>query len=296
MQRAGPGQIGIGAHVSVAGGFPRAVERGEQEGLDAIQIFTSSPRGRNRREILPAEEQEYLQLLKKSRVRQTYIHTPYYVNASSPESRTWHFSQSYILREIELMDRIKAKYFVMHLGSHLGAGPEVGKQKVTRMLQEVLKKTPSSNVVICLENTAGQGNEVGSQLEDLGEVLNVFKGQARVGAVIDTCHIFSAGYDLRTPTAVEKTFAQVDRYVGWTRVPMLHFNDCKVELGGQRDRHEHIGKGKIGSEGMEAVVRSKYIRGKDLILETEPEGRGEDLAWLRSVVYGERRVARGVRA
>jgi deoxyribonuclease-4 len=217
-------------------------------------------------------------------VRNVYVHTPYYVNAASPDERTWHFSKTYILRELELMDRINARYFVMHVGSHTGAGAKIGKERVIRMLTEVLAESPKSNVVVCLENTAGQGNEVGSRLEDLGEVLQPFRKNKRIGAVIDTCHIFSAGYDLRTPEAVAKTFGQVEKMVGWERVPMLHFNDSKVGLGGHRDRHEHLGKGHIALDGLAAVINSPYIRGKDLILETEPEGRAPDIAWLKKTV------------
>jgi deoxyribonuclease-4 len=274
-------KVGIGAHVSVAGGFAEALRRAEEQRFDAMQIFTSSPRSRARRVVTPEEEREYLEELKETTVRAVYVHTPYYVNAASPDSRIWHFSKTYILRELAQMDRVNMRYFVMHVGSHRGVGEAIGKSRVVRMLKEVLAESKDSKTVICLENTAGQRNEVGSQMGDIAEILSQFSNQPRVGAVMDTCHMFSAGYDLRNAKAVAKTFSEIDKLIGWSRIPMLHFNDSKAELGGRRDRHEHIGKGKIGFEGMEAVVRSPFVAGKDLILETEPEGRLPDIQWLR---------------
>jgi len=148
----------------------------------------------------------------------------------------------------------------------------------------VLAESKGSETVICLENTAGQKNEVGSDLEVLGKIMKTFKNEKRVGAIIDTCHLFSAGYDLGTPKAVEATFKLIDKNIGWERIPMLHFNDSKTKLGGGNDRHEHIGKGFIGVKGMQAVVDSKYTKGKDLILETADDEREADIAWLRKAV------------
>jgi len=246
-----------------------------------MQIFSSSPRSKQRRDISAEEEASFAAACKTSPVRSTYVHTPYYVNAASPDSRTWHFSKTYILRELELMDRAKIRYFVMHLGSHLGQGSKVGVARVIRMLDEVLAESKGSKTVICCENTAGSNNSVGSDLEELGAILAHYRGNPRVGCIIDTCHTFAAGYDLRTPAAVDKTLKHIDKAIGWERVPMLHFNDSKVDLGGHADRHEHLGKGFIGLEGLRAVATHKLTQGKDLILETEEEGRGKDLAYLR---------------
>ena len=283
-QRIDARQVGIGAHVSVAGGYCEALERANASGLDAMQIFTSSPRSRARREIKKEEEASFLQACRTSPVRAVYVHTPYYVNAASPDSRTWHFSKSYILRELELMDRAGIKYFVMHLGSHLGRGAKVGVARVLQMIDEVLKESrgsAGSSTMICCENTAGSTNSVGSDLEELGAILAHYRGEPRVGCIIDTCHTFAAGYDLRTTGSVEKVFKKIDGLIGWDRIPMLHFNDSKVDLGGHADRHEHLGQGRIGLAGLRAAALSKYVRGKDLILETEEAGRASDLAFLR---------------
>ena len=278
------GRIGIGAHVSIAGGYCEALARGQADDLDAIQIFTSSPRSRARRVVSKQEKADFITACAVSPIRAVYVHTPYYVNAASPDSRTWHFSQSYIVREIELMDSIGAGYFVMHVGSHLGSGVAAGKDKVIRMLDEVLQKTKGSKVVVCLENTAGQKNEVGSRFEDMGEIMGRFKKEPRIGAVMDTCHMFSAGYDIRTPAAVKETFSAIERLIGWQRIPMLHFNDSMVDLGGHRDRHQNLGQGYIGYKGLAAVVGSRFVKGKDLILETADQGRAADIAWLKKTV------------
>lgn len=237
-----------------------------------------------RRVVTPAEEKEFIQACSVSPIRNVYVHTPYYVNAASPDDRTWHFSQTYIVREVGLMDRIQARYFVMHVGSHLGSGIKKGKERVTRMLDEVLQKTKNSNVMICLENTAGARNDVGGKFEDMGEILGRFKGEKRIGSIMDTCHMFSAGYDIRTPEKVAQVFAQIDQHIGWNRIPMLHFNDSKTQLGGGHDRHHTLGKGYIGYEGMAAVIGSPYVKGKDLVLETEESGRAADIAWLKKTV------------
>lgn len=279
--RIAPHRVGIGAHVSIVGGYCMALDRAHELGLDAMQIFTSSPRSKARREINREEEESFSKACKVSPVRNVYVHTPYYVNAASPDSRTWHFSKTYILRELELMDRAGIKYFVMHLGSHLGKGAKVGDAKVIRMLDEVLAESKGSKTVICCENTAGSNNSVGSDLDELGAILAHYHGNKRVGCIIDTCHTFAAGYDLRTPAAVDKTLKFIDKVIGWERVPMLHFNDSKVDLGGHADRHEHLGKGYIGLEGLRAVATHKLTQGKDLILETEDQGRDKDIAYLR---------------
>lgn len=279
--RIAPEHVGIGAHVSIAGGYCVALDRAHEAGLDAMQIFTSSPRSKQRREISAEEEATFAAACKTSPVRSTYVHTPYYVNTASPDDRTWHFSKSYILRELEVMERAKIKYFVMHLGSHLGSGSKAGVARVIRMLDEVLAESKGSNTVICCENTAGSNNSVGSDLDELGSILKKYRGNPRVGCIIDTCHTFAAGYDLRTPAAVDKTLKKIDAVIGWERVPMLHFNDSKVDLAGHADRHEHLGKGFIGHDGLRAVATHKLTQGKDLILETEEEGRDQDVAHLR---------------
>lgn len=284
MKNLKPSDIGIGAHVSIAGGYDQALERAREDGLDAIQFFTSSPRSRMRRVVSKKESDDFVEMFAASPVRNIYIHTPYYINAASPDSRIWHFSQSYILREIELMDRINSKFFVMHLGSHRGAGKKTGIERVVRMVQEVLKKTPKSHVNICLENTAGQKNEVGSDLDDLSLITKKFSNNKRVMVIIDTCHLFAAGYDLRNKSAVEATFKEIGKKIGWQRIPMFHFNDSKVEIGGNRDRHEHLGKGCIGVEGFRAILGSSKLKGKDLILETESDGRPADLTFMRSIL------------
>ncbi|MFO0702537.1 MAG: deoxyribonuclease IV [Candidatus Andersenbacteria bacterium] len=273
--------VGIGAHVSIAGGYCQALDRAHEAGLDAMQIFTSSPRSKARREIKKEEEESFSKACKTSPVRNTYVHTPYYVNVASPDSRTWHFSKSYILRELELMGRAGITYFVMHLGSHLGEGSTVGVARVQRMLDEVLAESKGSKTIICAENTAGSSNSVGSDLEELGSILKKYGSNPRIGCIIDTCHTFAAGYDLRTPAAVDTTLKKIDKLIGWKRIPMLHFNDSKVDLGGHADRHEHLGKGFIGLDGLRAVATHRLTQGKDLILETSEEGRAQDLAYLR---------------
>ncbi len=271
----------IGAHVSIAGGFSKALERAEEAGLETIQLFTASPRSGKRREISDAEIAEFKKDWAKGPVGNIYVHTPYYVNAASPDTKTWHASQSYIVRELKEMDRLGLKYFVMHVGSHLGAGIKVGKEKVKRMIDESLQKSKGSDTIICLENTAGQKNDIGAKPEIFGAILDPFRDNPRVAAVIDTCHFFAAGYDLRTKSAVEASFGLVDKHIGWDNVPMLHLNDSKVDLGGARDRHENLGKGFIGLKGFEAVLSSKHIKGKDLILETAEAGREADIKWLK---------------
>lgn len=274
-------KIGIGAHVSIKGGFAAALKRAETEGLDIIQIFSSSPRSRMRRVITNQEVKDFIKALKKSRIREVYIHTPYYINPASPDSRVWHFSKTYLLREIEIMDRIGARYFVMHMGSHKGSGIKAGLQKVTRMLKEVIKETPYSKVKLCLENTAGQTNDVGADLKNIGKLLRTFKNEPRLGLIIDTCHLFAAGYELRTKPEITKTFSLINKEIGWNKIPMLHINDSKFGVGGNRDRHAHLGQGQIGETGFKALLASSYLKGKDLIVETEPKGRAGDIVWLK---------------
>ena len=169
------------------------------------------------------------------------------------------------------------------MGAHVGQGVDVGLSAVAESVKQVLAETPDS-VTICMETTAGQGSALMSRFEELAFVLEALKGHSRLGVCLDTCHVFVAGYDIRTPSSFSSTFAEFDRIIGLDRLRVIHCNDSKKGLGSRVDRHEHLGEGEIGSEAFRCLVQDPRLADVPILLETAiaDEGQERDLALLKS--------------
>jgi deoxyribonuclease-4 len=199
----------------------------------------------------------------------------------------WENSVQSLMVNARAAERIGAVAVVTHLGSHMGEGERFGIQRVISAVSRALEVC-SDCVSILLEITAGAGNGVGQSFEHLGEILNAFKGEERLGVCFDTCHAFAAGYDLRDRESLNATLHLLDREVGWERVKLVHANDSKGVLGSHLDRHEHIGKGKIGLVGFELMVNHPFLGSLPWVLET-PENTVENdiknIEILRSLIH-----------
>lgn len=278
----------LGAHESISGGLHLAFDRAQSVGCDAVQLFVKSSRAWA---VKPLTEEEIR--LFQERAAQTGIHpvvghASYLPNPAAPDEDLWRKSVETLIVELERCEALGIPYLVLHPGSHMGTGEEEGLRRVARALGEIHAATPGFRARILLETTAGQGHNLGYRFEQLAWLIENTPEGDRLGVCLDTCHVFAAGYDLRTPEAYEETLATFDRIIGLDRLCVVHFNDCKGPLGGRLDRHEHIGKGQLGLEAFRLFVNDPRFAELPGLLETpKSEDLHEDrenLAVLRSLV------------
>ncbi len=261
----------IGAHISIAGGVSKAIERAQAAGCEAVQIFSGNPRGWKDNPLDPEDIREFHLLRRKEDIHPVIVHAPYLINLSAPDEIIYRKSLEAFSAELARADQLGSAGFVIHVGSHRGTGVEAGIKKMAASLRDTIKKLPGLRTKILLENTAGAGSSLGHRFEYIAEIMERSAGEEKLGLCFDTCHAFAAGYAVSTASGLEDILAEVERHIGLDRLRVVHFNDSKYDLGSRRDRHEHIGKGKIGLAGMKRIARHPALRDKTFILETPQE-------------------------
>jgi deoxyribonuclease IV len=283
--------VRLGVHVSVAGGVDRAVTRAREKGCDAFQIFTSNPRGWRSNPISSESAERFRALQRQSGLSPVVDHMPYLPNLASAKEEVYAKSVQALARELERAQVLGIPYLVTHLGSHLGAGRESGLARIVAALQTVFSENDSDTVLL-LENSAGTKNSMGSTFSDIAAVLESLpEERRRLGVCLDTCHLFAAGYDLRTPEALSAMLGQFQESIGLDKLMLIHLNDCLGALGSHLDRHEHIGLGQIGEVGFLAILGHSVLAGLPMILETPVDARRDDRGNLEVA----RRLASGVK-
>ena len=258
----------IGCHVSASGSIDKSVDNAVERDCSAFQIFTRSPRSWHAKELTKEVIDAFKSKLKDSKIDRFAIcaHMPYLPNLATPKNDAFEKSVNTLISEVERCAQLGIPYLVTHLGSHLGTGEEAG---IKKLVEGLTKAGQTKNdVMILLENTAGQKNSVGSDFKQLGEIFKQLKPGKKFGVCLDTCHAFVAGYDLRTVDKVKETFKEFDKHVGLEKLKILHLNDARGELGCNLDRHYHLGLGGIGEEGMKSVVKFANKKKIPIILET----------------------------
>ena len=266
----------IGAHVSISGSVDRAVDNAIERECSAFQIFTRNPRSWFAKDLDIIDLNRFKEKLQASKIDRMAIcaHMPYLPNLSSPEDDGYEKSIKSMIKEVERCDKLGIPYLVTHLGSHKGSGEENGIKRLTDALNKVART--EADVMILLENTAGQKNSVGSDFAQLAEIFSKCKPVKKFGVCLDTCHAFVAGYDLRTKTAVQKTMKEFGDTVGITNLKILHLNDSKGEINSNRDRHDHIGLGEIGKEGLGEMIKIINKNRIPIVLETPIDDTRDD--------------------
>jgi deoxyribonuclease-4 len=265
----------LGAHMSIAGGLQLAVEKGAELGCTALQIFTKNASQWRERDLSVGEISRFKEAVERHPIGPVVAHGGYLINPASPDEGLWERSVRALVRELERCSLLGLPMLVIHPGSHRGSGEERGLERVASALKRVLDESDSERVRIVLENTAGQGDALGWRFDHLKYLLDAVGSGRRLGVCFDTAHAFAAGYDLRTLRAYEGTMRELDGSVGLGRVMAVHLNDAKKPLGSRVDRHEHIGRGCIGSRGFGLIMRDETLAGVPKILET-PKYRGEE--------------------
>ena len=274
----------VGMHVSIAGSIDKAVDNALILGCSAFQIFTRNPRGWKAKPLSNNDIANYREKLAASKIDRfaTVSHMPYLPNLSSPEDDPFAKSVSSLVEEVKRCSKIGVPFLVAHLGSHKGAGDQKGIEKLVKAFTKAAEDSPS-DVMILLEDTAGQKNSVGSDFEQLASILFQLRPAKRFGVCLDTCHAFAAGYDLRTEKTVKSTLEQFDKFIGTEHLRIVHLNDSKGEIGCNVDRHEHIGLGHIGETGLGRIVKFANSKKIPIILETPIDDRRDDFGNIKKV-------------
>src|ERR687887_600208 len=262
----------IGFHVSISGGISNSVDNALKIGCNAFQIFSRSPRGWAAKGLQEEDVKNFRKKLNVSKIdrNSVFVHMPYLPNLSSPNSRLHKKSTNILVEELSRCTALGIPFIVLHLGSHSG------------------KDNDDENVTIILENNAGEKNSIGSKFDELGLILDKLNSSSSkrrsFGVCLDTCHAFAAGYDLRTEDAVNETLDKFSTEVGLKNLKVIHLNDSKDKLNSNRDRHEHIGLGKIGKEGFRALLNHKSVKNIPIIMETPIDSRRDNSGNLKIVL------------
>lgn len=273
----------FGAHVSIAGGLPNAPLNAAEIGCEVFQMFSRSPRGGW---VAPLDEKiakEFKNNCKKVNQKEWVIHAPYFIHFASANPRVKHGSISVIRQELERGTMLGASYLMTHLGTYKDLGPEKGFEILIDGIAEALKGYKGTTQLL-VEISAGASNAIGSTFEEIGRIVHHPKlKKHNVGVCYDTQHGFAAGYDTRTLGTAKETLDKFDQVVGLEFLKMFHCNDSKTEFASHRDRHEHIGDGKIGLKGFKALLGDKRLSQTNFYLETEPDKVEKDLEILKKI-------------
>jgi deoxyribonuclease-4 len=272
----------FGAHMSAAGGAHTAIDRAVQAGCESLQLFTKNNNQWAARAIPEEQVERFRMRLGEERIAGVMAHAAYLINLASPDEALWEKSVNAFRVELERCQLLGIPYLVLHPGSHTGSGEAEGIRRVVDALNRLHQDLPGYQVMTLLETTAGQGTALGHQFEQLAEIITGVTEPERIGLCFDTCHVFAAGYDLRTPEGYAETMEAFDRALGLEHLRAFHLNDSKKDFGARVDRHEHVGDGMLGLEGFRHLVNDPRFTAHPAVLETpKSEDLHEDIENLR---------------
>jgi deoxyribonuclease-4 len=275
----------VGFHVSIAGGISNSIDNAKKIGCSAFQIFSRNPRGWAAKPLAADDVKLFKKKLSASGVdkNSVIVHMPYLPNLSGPDGEFYKKSVEALTLEIQRCIALEVRYLVIHLGSHMGKGQPSGTSQLVKAIKYSQEKSDNAPLVL-LENNAGQRNSIGSNFKELRMILDRLNDPKQFGICMDTCHLFASGYDLRTKADVDETLEKFDNIVGLKELKFIHLNDSKGPLGSNLDRHEHIGLGQIGTEGLAAFLNQRAIRVLPVIMETPIDEKRGDEQNLKTVL------------
>ena len=283
----------FGSHLSIAGGYYKAVEAAAELGLDAVQIFTKNNNQWAAKPLSDDDVRLFREAIERTGIRQPVAHDSYLINLASPDDVLWQKSIDAFVIELQRAETLGLMGVVMHPGSYVSSDEQSGLERIVKALDLAHRATAKFKVLTLLETTAGQGTNLGAKFEHLAWIIEHIQHPDRVGVCVDSCHIFAAGYPLGTDDEYAATMKQFDELVGLDRIRCFHLNDSKKPLGSRVDRHEHIGEGCLGLEPFRHLVNDPRFADLPMYLETEKcerDGRPMDainLETLRSLERGE---------
>lgn len=269
----------IGAHVSIAKGFKKAVQISVDIGANTFQFFSRNPRGGNAKEFNEKDMAAFQKIREENNFGKLLAHAPYTMNLAAANEDTYEFAKMVIREDVKRMDSIGVEYICFHPGSHVGGGVEEGTRKIIEGLNQAI--TGDENITVLLETMSGKGTEIGRSFEEIRAIIDGVEHNERMGVCMDTCHIFSAGYDIVND--LDGVLDEFDRVIGLDRLKTIHLNDSMMPFGKNKDRHAGIGEGEIGMKALLEVVNHPKLRDIPFFLETpyDDEGHGREIAMLK---------------
>ena len=274
----------VGSFISTAGGVDKAIQRALDIGCNTMQIFTKSNRMWKSKPLTDEEIKAFKKNVKEAHLEKIAVHASYLINIASSNPEIEKKSIMALIEEVERCQALEIPYLVLHPGSHTGAGIEHGIKTIAKNLDIVLKKNPGSTI-ICLETMAGQGTNLGSTFEQLQAIIEATTEQDRVGVCLDTCHIFTAGYDITTKAGYEAVMEQFNKIIGINKLKCIHLNDSKMPLGSNKDRHANLGQGLIPQKIFEYIMNDKRLEDVPKHLETPDESLyPHEIQFLKKIV------------
>jgi len=273
----------LGVHISAAGKLYEAFKRADQVGCNTMQIFARNPQ-RWRHDFLTRKDiEEFKKQQEKYRIKPVFIHVPYLINLASPYPKLYQTSIEAYIEDILEAEAMGVDYIVTHMGSHKDTSEDSGIKRITEALNRIIDKTKNTKVGILLENTSGAGSWLGYKFSHQRKIIRGLKDKKRIGLCFDTAHAYLAGYDISSKAGLQDTLEEIDNLVGKELLKLVHFNDARGQLGSHQDRHEHIGKGSIGLEGMKRIINHPFLKNCAFILETPKDSERSDITNLAIV-------------
>ncbi|MCI0458023.1 MAG: deoxyribonuclease IV [Gemmataceae bacterium] len=279
----------FGAHMSIAGGYEKALLAAAAHGCATVQLFTKSSNQWRAKELTDEEIRTFRRTLRQTGLRRPLAHDSYLINLASPDPELYRKSIEAFIVEAQRAEALGLRYLVTHPGSATDGDEQAGLTRIAQALDEVHKRCPGYRVQVLLETTAGQGNSLGHRFEHLARILELVAEPGRLGVCLDTCHVFAAGYALAPEEEYRATMAEFNRLIGLKRLRAFHVNDSLKPQGSRVDRHAHIGRGCLGLEPFRLLVNDPRFRDRPMVLETPKENDMDavNLKTLRDLVHTE---------
>jgi deoxyribonuclease IV len=272
----------FGFHISIAGGFSKVVERAHARGCETLQLFSRNPRGWKYSPLNKKDVEEFRSSIRSSALFPIFLHMPYLPNIASFKSKFYKQSIHSIATDLQRAEQLGAQYLIIHIGHRMESSEDQAIESVSQGIDQAFEKV-KNEVILLLENTAGQGTEIGYTFDQIKKIIEGVHDYQRMGVCLDTAHTFEAGYDLSDKDGIERTLGNFDQTIGLKRLHLLHLNDSKTPLGSRKDRHWHIGEGYIGREGFRHLVNHPLLRHLPGVMETPRKDTVEDLKNMKVI-------------
>lgn len=274
--------IVIGPHISISKGFAKAAQTAVYIGANTFQFFSRNPRGGNSKAFDEKDIMKFQEIRKENNFGPLLAHAPYTMNLAGAKEEVYEFGRMVIKEDIKRMDSIGIEYMCFHPGSHVGSGVEVGSDKIANALNEAI--TGDENITVLLETMSGKGTEIGFTFEQIKEIIDKVEHNEKLGVCLDTCHIFSAGYDI--VNNLDEVIDDFDRIIGLDKLKAVHLNDSMMPFGAKKDRHACIGEGEIGLEAIISFITHPKLKHLPFFLETplEDEGHKREIEMIKDII------------
>jgi deoxyribonuclease-4 len=272
----------FGFHISIAGGFSKVVERAHVRGCETIQFFSRNPRGWKYSPLNKKEVGVFQASIQSSSLFPIFLHMPYLPNIASLKSKFYKRSIHSIATDLQRAERLGAHYLIIHIGHRMESSEDEAVEAIAQGIDQAFEKV-KNDIILLLENTAGQGTEIGFTFNQIKKIIEGVHDHPRMGVCLDTAHSFEAGYDLSNKDGIERTLETFEHTIGLKRLHLLHLNDSKTPLGSRKDRHWHIGEGYIGLEGFGHLINHPLLKHLPGIMETPRKDTLEDLKNIKVI-------------